>query len=100
MVRGPWRYCGIPWLDVTSPAPEELAAAAREIETLRSEGSVLVSCALGRGRSAAAVAAWLLLTGRAASADDAIAQVRALRQQSVFRAGNVQALKACERMRG
>jgi hypothetical protein len=99
MAPGAWTYRGFPWLDVTSPSPADLLAAAREIEALRVSGPVLVSCAMGRGRSAAAVAAWLLLTGRAACAEDAIAQVRALRPQTVFRAGNVRALKACERMR-
>lgn len=98
MERGAWAYRGLPWLDVTSPSPEDLAAAAREIEALRRP--VLVACAMGRGRSAAAVAAWLLLTGRAASAGEAIAQVSSQRRQAVFRAGNVRALKACERMRG
>jgi protein-tyrosine phosphatase len=99
MERGPWRYRGFPWLDVTSPSPEDLVAAAQEIEALREHGPVLVACAMGRGRSAAAVAAWLLFRGRAASAGGAIAQVRGLRPQTVFRATNIEALVACERMR-
>jgi protein-tyrosine phosphatase len=45
---------------------------------------VLVCCALGASRSATAVAAWLVATGRAADADAALARVSAARPQSVL----------------
>ena len=53
-------------LDLVAPEPALLAraAAAIERERLRGDG-VLVCCALGFSRSAAAVAAWLIGTGRA-----------------------------------
>lgn len=61
---GDWRYAGHPWLDLIPPTADQLRAAARSIEALRGDGSVLVACALGYSRSAGAVAAWLHLTGR------------------------------------
>jgi len=67
------RSRAIPMLDLIVPAPEQLARAAAELEQARSAGRVLVCCALGYSRSAAAVAAWLLSTGRAADVDAAIA---------------------------
>jgi len=99
IAQGSWRYASMPWLDLVPPAPADLAAAAREIERLRLEGGpVLVSCAMGRGRSAIAVAAWLLLTGRAEDAADAIGQVRTYRPQVVIRPAHCQALAECERV--
>ena len=76
--QGPWRYVNLPWLDLAAPTPAQLTEAARHIEVLRRHGPLLVACALGRGRSAAAVAAWLLITGRAADAAAALARLRAL----------------------
>jgi membrane-associated phospholipid phosphatase len=77
----------VPILDLVTPAPEKLATAAAEIETARAESRVLVCCALGYSRSAAAVAAWLLTTGRAANVDEAIAEVRGARPRIVLDAG-------------
>jgi protein-tyrosine phosphatase len=75
------RYDACPCLDLTIPATETLLDAARRIEAMRGRGPVLVSCALGYSRSAAAVAAWLLLSGRAESVDAAIALLRRRRPQ-------------------
>src|SRR5207244_10331232 len=44
----------VPMLDLIVPAPEQLARAAAEIDQARSAGRVLVCCALGYSRSAAA----------------------------------------------
>jgi len=77
----------VPVLDLIVPAPEKLARAAAEIEQARSAGRVLVCCALGYSRSAAAVAAWLLSTGRAASVDAAIAEIRRARPRIALDAG-------------
>jgi len=74
-----------PVLDLTLPSMRVLADAARAIEALRSRGPVLVCCALGYSRSACAVAAWLLATGRATSVAAAIAQVEAARAHVVLR---------------
>jgi protein-tyrosine phosphatase len=75
-------------LDLIVPAPEQLARAAAEIEQARSAaGRLLVCCALGYSRSAAVVAAWLLSSGRAASVDAAIAEIRRARPRIALDAG-------------
>jgi protein-tyrosine phosphatase len=76
---GSWHYVNLPWLDLVPPAPQQLVLAAQQIEHLRNRGSVLVCCALGYSRSAAAVSAWLLLTRRASDVEAAVAQVAACR---------------------
>ncbi|MGJ7903738.1 phosphatase PAP2/dual specificity phosphatase family protein, partial [Lysobacter sp. 1R34A] len=65
-----------PMLDLVAPTPAQLRQAAQDIERLRRRGEVLVCCALGYSRSAAAIAAWLLLSGRAADVEAAIAALR------------------------
>jgi protein-tyrosine phosphatase/membrane-associated phospholipid phosphatase len=91
---GPQARAVIPVLDLTAPAPAQLAAAATAIERLRSRGPVLVCCALGLSRSASAVAAWLLATGRAPTVEAALARVRAARAAAVFTDRHVAALRA------
>ena len=73
--------------DFFVPAPELLARAAAEIEQARSAGRVLVCCALGYSRSAAAVATWLVSARRAASVDAAIAEIRRARPRIALDAG-------------
>jgi len=73
------RHIALPALDLIPLSQPDLRCAADAIETARRDGPVLVACALGYGRSAAAVAAWLALTGRAASAEAAIAWARKAR---------------------
>lgn len=82
--RGPWQYTGYPWLDLVPPTAEQLLAAAKGIEALRNHGSVLVACALGYSRSAGAVAAWLRLSGRASSMEDALALLAERRPEIVI----------------
>jgi protein-tyrosine phosphatase len=56
-----------------------LGHAADTIEALRRDGPVLVTCALGFGRSAAAIVAWLVRSGRAADTSQALALIRGAR---------------------
>lgn len=77
-------YVALPMLDLVTPAAAQLRDAARAIEQARAHGTVLVCCALGYSRSAAAAAAWLLVTGRAADADAAIALVGRARPHIVL----------------
>ena len=86
------RYALVPMLDLATPAPDELKRAAQAIERLRGEGPLLVCCALGRSRSACAVAAWLIATGRARDADAAVAAVRARQGLAVLGERHVAAL--------
>ncbi len=81
------------WLDLVPPGSAELRRAAASIEALRADGPVLVCCALGYGRSAAAVAAWLLLTGRARDAHHALALLRARRPRVVLHHAQLGALE-------
>ena len=62
---GAFGYGMFPILDLTAPSTEMLKGSAQAIERMRADGPVLVCCALGYSRSACAVAAWLLQTGRA-----------------------------------
>ena len=82
--RGVAAYHAVPMLDLVVPAPEQLRLAAETIERHRAAGPLLVCCALGYGRSAAAVVAWLLLTGRASDIDAAIWEVRQARPRIVL----------------
>ena len=87
-------YAGLPMLDLVTPAPAQLRQAAHAIERTRRHGPVLVCCALGYSRSAAAAATWLLATGRAADAGAAIARVRQARPHLVLDAAARSAIAA------
>jgi len=78
------RYISVPQLDLTSPSAGQLERAVRAIESAMTNGPVLVCCALGFSRSAAAVAAWLVASGRAAAAAEAVEQVRRARPAAVL----------------
>ncbi len=82
--KGDWAYMQIPWLDLVPPDSARLEEAAAAIEALRQHGPVLVCCALGYSRSASAVAAWLLATGRANSVESALAILQRARPRVVL----------------
>lgn len=84
----------LPQLDLVPPSAHDLQRAADAIEQARTRGAVLVCCALGVSRSACAVAAWLLRTGRAANVDAAVARVRAARPTVVLTDRHLAALRA------
>jgi len=86
-------YRSIPMLDLLAPAVAQLDAAVEAIEELSRMRPTLVCCALGYSRSAAAVAAWLMASGRAGTAGEAVAMVRARRPQVVLRARSLAALE-------
>jgi protein-tyrosine phosphatase len=78
-------YVSIPVLDLTVPTAEQCITAAAAIERLHQHGPLLVCCALGYSRSAMAVAAWLLSTGRAGSVAKAVAMIQTKLRQVVLR---------------
>ncbi len=79
-----YTHC-LPWLDLVPATPAALRRAAWRIEAARQRGdAVLVACALGFSRSAAALACWLAHSGRARDADDAVAQMQRLHPQAVL----------------
>jgi protein-tyrosine phosphatase len=84
----------VPMLDLSTPSPRALRRAALQVENaVRGGAAVLVCCALGYSRSAAAVATWLVMSGRARSVDEAIERVRLARPQVVLRPTHVAAIK-------
>ena len=85
-------YALVPMLDLIPPTADHLDRAARAIERLRQAGPVLVFCAIGRSRSACAVAAWLIATGRARDADAAVARLRSARAAVVLEEGHLAVL--------
>ena len=87
-------YASVPMLDLVTPSAETLRAAADAIARLHEQSPVLVCCALGYSRSAASVAAWLLSSGRAASAEQAAAIVRAARPAIALGKDHLRAIAA------
>jgi membrane-associated phospholipid phosphatase len=78
-------YLNLQVLDLTAPTSEQLHAAADFINTHRETGAVYVHCKIGYSRSAASVGAWLLDAGLAATAEEAVALLRAARPTLVVR---------------
>ena len=91
------QYHALPMLDLTTPEADWLASAAERIERSRRDGPVLVACALGYSRSAAAVACWSLRSGRYAGVDHAIDAIRRVRPRIVLDAAARAAIDAAAR---
>jgi protein-tyrosine phosphatase len=65
-----------PLLDLAAPPIQTLKLAAQAIQKTHESGKILVCCALGMQRSAAAVAVWLAEAGHAKNGAEAIAVLR------------------------
>jgi len=87
-------YLNLQVLDLTAPTPGQLRAAADFISAHRKTGVVYVHCKIGYSRSAAGVGAWLIDTGLAATAEEAVALMRAARPSLVVRPEAWAALRA------
>ena len=79
------RYHHLPTLDLTAPNCSQLADAVRFIEHESARGIVFVHCKAGYSRSAGAVGAWLLETGRARTVEEVVAQLEAARPGIIIR---------------
>jgi protein phosphatase len=90
-------YRHLPVLDLTAPTTSQLHEAVAFIDENRLRGIVLVHCKIGYSRSAAVIAAWLMATGRAKSADEAIHHLRSVRPPIVIRPEIHEALAIFER---
>jgi predicted protein tyrosine phosphatase len=90
------RYLNIPILDLTAPTQGQLRQMAEFIEKNCENGKVYVHCKIGYSRSAAAVGAFLLLTGRAMSAEEAIGILQRARPSIMVRPEIVEALQLFE----
>jgi protein-tyrosine phosphatase/membrane-associated phospholipid phosphatase len=92
-------YLNIPILDLTAPGQDQLRTMAAFIEQHSSTGVVYVHCKIGYSRSAGAIAAYLLSSDRAASVDEALSMLRAVRPSIVVRPEIVQALREFSQIR-
>ena len=92
----PAHYICLPTLDLIVPDANLLKQAAEAIERLRQQGPVLVCCALGYSRSASAVAAWLVHSGRCTSVTQAEALIRKARPTVVLHPGHRRVLQQLE----
>ena len=87
-------YRNIPVLDLTAPTQAQLTEMAAFIEDQSRSGIVYVHCKIGYSRSAAAVAAYLVMSGKADTAEEAFLIMRRARPSIVIRPEVVTAL--CE----
>lgn len=69
-------YRSLPVLDATAPGLEQLRAAVEWLKQHAASGPVYVHCALGHGRSATVVAAYLIAVGVAADAKSSVKHLR------------------------
>ncbi|MDZ4019977.1 phosphatase PAP2/dual specificity phosphatase family protein [Pseudomonas sichuanensis] len=89
-------YQSLPSLDLIAPSRQTLEQAAAAIEHLRQHGPLLVCCALGYSRSASAVAAWLIISGRCSDASQAEMLIRKARPRVVLHPAHRQVLQQLE----
>jgi protein phosphatase len=85
-------YRSIPILDLTAPSTDQLREMAEFIGGESRNGVVYIHCKIGYSRTAAAAAAYLLLTGKVHSVEAAIASLRQVRPTMVVRPEIVEAL--------
>jgi hypothetical protein len=89
-------YRNIPVLDLTALNLSQMREAADFISDQARQGIVYVHCKVGYSRSAAAVAAYLLVSGQAPTAEEAFLTLRKARPSIIIRPEIVDAVKAFE----
>jgi hypothetical protein len=85
-------YRNIPVLDLTAPTQAQLAEMSEFIGNHSRNGVVYVHCKIGYSRSAAAVAAYLIMSGKAKIAEEAFTIIRRARPSVVIRPEVISAL--------
>ena len=78
-------YRNIPVLDLTAPTQAQLEETTKFIGNHSRNGAVYVHCKIGYSRSAAAVAAYLIKSGKVKTAEEAFAMIRRVRPSVVIR---------------
>ena len=86
-----WR--SFPCLDLVAPDPRVLEAAARAIGPVGPGRPVMVCCALGYGRSAATIAAWMVINGEANSVQDGVVRLRGMRPRLAISPSQLSAIE-------
>jgi protein-tyrosine phosphatase len=89
-------YRNIPVLDLTAPTQAQLVEMSKFIGNHCRNGVVYVHCKIGYSRSAAAVAAYLLMSGKVKTAEEAFAMIRRVRPSVVIRTEVLYALSEFE----
>ncbi len=84
-------YLNVPILDLTAPTPAQLQQCVDFISARAPQGIVYVHCKIGYSRSAAVVGCYLLASGLATTAEEAIARLRIIRPSIVIRPEATQA---------
>lgn len=90
-------YRSLPVLDLTAPTEADLRATVIWLDNAVRAGPVYVHCALGYGRSACVVIAYLLATGVVTTAEDGVRRLRGLRPGVSLTGQQVQRLRTLER---
>ena len=78
-------YRNIPVLDLTAPTQVQLVEISKFIGNHSQNGAVYVHCKIGYSRSAAAVTAYLIMSGKVKTAEEAFAMIRRVRPSVVIR---------------
>lgn len=87
-------YLNLGVLDYSAPSPSQLRKAIAFISERLDAGPVYVHCAVGHGRSAMVVAAWLVASGRVPDLAAALALVRSKRPRVLMTGAQQRALRA------
>jgi protein-tyrosine phosphatase len=85
-------YRNIPVLDLTAPTQAQLVEMSEFIGNHCRNGIVYVHCKIGYSRTAAAVAAYLIMSGKVKTAEEAFAMIRRVRPSAVIRPEVISAL--------
>ena len=78
-------YKSIPLLDLTAPSKEQIIDAVRFIDEHIKTGGVYVHCKIGYSRTAAITGCYLIHTGQACTANDAMELLRKVRPSIIIR---------------